>query len=341
MMSDLDYKLFTTIAKMSQTSLYKSMRTHLKRYYAPEKMKIYPEYIMCEGDIPVMLVAHMDTVFKTPPQSIYYDKEKAVMWSPDGLGADDRAGVYAILKILQKGYRPYVCLTIDEEVGGLGATAVTKDYRECPYDLKYIIQLDRQGYCDCVFYDCDNEDFTNYIMDFGFSHEWGTFSDISIICPNWKVAGVNLSVGYKNEHNVIETLNTNALYATIKKVCKMLDAANEAPKFEYIDGYYGYRNYFGANFWSDWYKFDGVSEVCQCEQCKKYYPEDDVFLVKSKKYKNLSKYYCIDCVAKGVNWCKQCGQAFETDDDKEDFCPTCRNADLPNYSYKEEVNNEG
>ena len=115
---------------------------------------------------------------------------------------------------------------------------LTEDFPECPFeDLKYIIELDRQGTNDCVFYNCSNEEFTNYIEQFGFITDWGTFSDISDICPMWEIAGVNLSIGYKNEHTQVETLNTDVLYSTIKKVEKMLDEAKSIKQFEYIDDF--------------------------------------------------------------------------------------------------------
>ena len=97
-MNNVDYKLFTTIARMSQKQLLKSMNNFLKKYYPTEKITATSHYILCEGTEPVMLVAHMDTVFKTPPKNIYYDRRQRVMWSPQGLGADDRAGIFDIKK---------------------------------------------------------------------------------------------------------------------------------------------------------------------------------------------------------------------------------------------------
>ena len=110
---------------MSQKSLLKSMNTFLKKYYPSKKIVSTPDYILCEGTAPIMLVAHLDTVFKQPPKNIYYDKEEGVIWSPQGLGADDRAGVFAICQIIKAGLRPHIIFTTDEEVGGLGARALS------------------------------------------------------------------------------------------------------------------------------------------------------------------------------------------------------------------------
>ena len=357
-MNKNDMQLFRTIAQMKDTTLLKSMAKLLERYYSKDKIIVAPEYILCgEGDIPVMLVAHMDTVFKNLPSRIYYDQKQRIMWSPQGLGADDRAGVFAIAKILSHGYRPSICLTMGEEMGGIGATKLVKDIPKCPFDLKYVIQLDRQGTDDCVFYDCDNEKFTEYIERFGFITDWGTFTDICDICPEWEVAGVNLSVGYKNEHSEIETLNTDALYATIKKVERMLcESKSLAEKFEYIpDAYPSYyakmlQKYGSWTYYEDeWMEnnccyqskqpYNPYAEAptekgkCQCINCRKIYSEDDVFPVKSRKYKDAQNYYCINCVTTGINWCSKCGEPFEVDTPNDELCPDCAGKQLPRVAF--------
>jgi hypothetical protein len=180
-------------------------------------------------------VAHADTVFKKPPQRIFYDKQKNVMWSPEGLGADDRAGVFAIIQIIKSGLRPTVIITTDEEKGGIGASALVRNMPKPPTDLKYIIQLDRQGSMDCVFYDCLNKEFEEYVESFGFVTDFGSFSDISVLCPAWRVAGVNLSIGYYDEHSVSETLYIGHMNSTILKVKNMLRDAKRADSYIYIE----------------------------------------------------------------------------------------------------------
>lgn len=332
-MDKVDYKIFSTIARMSQKSLLKSMKTFLKKYYPSNKVKTTQDYILCEGEIPVMLVAHLDTVFKSPPKKIYYDREESVLWSPQGLGADDRAGVFAIMKIVQRGYRPHICFTTDEECGGVGAKFLVKHYKKAPFDLKYIIELDRQGLDDCVFYSCGNINFQDYIEKFGFNTEWGSFSDISIICPVWEIAGVNLSVGYFNEHNLIETLNTKFLHLTINKVCNMLGQIEEASYFEYVSLYHDpywrrmYQYYMNPAYEEeafDYYSRYGWcdSKTFTCDKCQQVFLEDDILPAIGKN--GEKKYFCINCVGTAVNWCDVCGEPFEADNDKENLCPKCK-----------------
>jgi len=192
-------------------------------------------YLIAEGTLPVCLCAHMDTVFSVPPKDFYFDKERTTLWSPDGLGTDDRAGIYAIIMLIEKGYRPSLVFTDLEERGGQGASALVEKYPDCPFpNCRALIQLDRQGAKDAVFYECDNNDFTQLVLSYGFDEEWGTFTDISILAPTWEVAAVNLSVGYYNEHSHAEMFNIKECHQTIDKVEKMLQDCENWASYAYI-----------------------------------------------------------------------------------------------------------
>lgn len=314
-MSNNDYQLFITIVKMRQITLLHSMEKYLKRFYSEKDLIITDHYIIAKGSIPVMLVAHLDTVFETPPSLILYDQRQHLMWSPQGLGADDRAGVFSILKILSKGYLPSVCFTTDEEIGNYGSSILIDEIKSSPIpSLKYIIQLDRQGQNDCVFYQCNNRNFTEYVESFGFITAPGSYTDISNICPTWKIAGVNLSIGYYNEHSTKEILNTYYMYMTINKVFKMLDDAKNLNKpFKYIVSQKK-----NNIFYDDELVIFPNSK--QCFKCYKYFPEDDLFKIKiaPKTY----QYCCIDC-ANNVDWCIRCGEPFIPNKKGEQICADC------------------
>jgi len=215
----------------TEKELYKILPKELIKNGYKNKNLIIQEgsYIYAKGNIPVMLVSHMDTVFFKQPTKIFHDPVYNVLWSPDGLGADDRAGIYSILNITKE-FKPYVLFTSAEESGGLGAYDAAEDL-SIP-KVKYIIELDRQGFNDCVFYDCVNPLFIKYIESFGFIENYGSFSDISALCPIWDIAGVNLSIGYYNQHTKAEYLNLNEMFNTIKKVKVMLSDL-PAKKFVY------------------------------------------------------------------------------------------------------------
>ena len=239
-MTNAEIEFLKKLCLLSPQGLHRQLIFTLRDYgYGVNDLIITRQYIMAAGDLPVCLIAHLDTVFdqeKCKDKEIYVDTEHQVMWSPQGLGTDDRAGVFAILKLLKMGYKPYIIFTQGEEEGCLGAKALVRRFPKSPWKkLKYILQLDRRGEQDCVFYNCDNPDFTEYIESFGFITDWGSFSDISEIAPAWGLAAANLSVGYWDEHTYCERVMLSWLEQTIERVKKMLDVCNEAQRYEYIE----------------------------------------------------------------------------------------------------------
>lgn len=315
-MTEKDFDLFKGIARLSQPKLKLFLEKTLN--LLDYKIKEEEDYIIAEGTIPIVLVAHLDTVFRSPPRDFYYDEKKEVLWSPQGLGADDRAGVYAILKLLGLGLRPHIIFCCEEETGGKGAEEVSK-VRDRLGEVKYIIELDRRGKDDCVFYNCENEDFIDYIENFGFKEADGTFSDISLICPAWGIAGVNLSIGYRNEHSYTEYLCINEMEDTIRKVKIMLEM-EDIPNFKYISFYQSY--------WRRVYHIDKDTDIV-CSNCGKTYPGDMITPIHSKRIENI-KYICQDCLKKeNYKWCMFCGEPFKGDQ-SDVFCPICEKEYLEN-----------
>lgn len=208
------------------------------------KVRHTDDYIIAKGTIPVCLVAHLDTIFDYEKLRFKYglewfhDQEQHVLWSPDGAGFDDRAGVYAICELIKQGFRPHVIFTLGEEVGGTGANQIIANNKKLPFECKFLIELDRAGYDDSVYYLCGNDKFTKYINSFGFITQQGSFSDISILGPAWKVASVNLSIGYVDEHFKVERLYYDITDRTIEKVGNILadviEKGIKVPKFKHI-----------------------------------------------------------------------------------------------------------
>ena len=322
-----DYQILERLISLSQKTVKKTVSSFLKDKYP--KVVETNDYIYAEGSIPIALVAHLDTVFEKDKEDrsfLYYDTRKGVMWNPNGAGFDDRAGVFAILKIIRDGYRPHVIFTTDEEIGAIGATILTEDSHKSPFkELKYVIELDRANEVDCVFYDCYNEEFIDFVEQYGFLEAWGTFSDIDVICSEWGIAGVNLSIGYKDEHTTSETLNVNAMFSTIKKVEKMLEEHEKAEFFKYIPSPYSYRHWWKntAPGYDDEYMYYYGGMTVKCAKCGQFIDEWESIPVKQTD--GGTKYYCCDCIAdQNVGWCYNCGEAYEKDADNNGLCKDCR-----------------
>lgn len=209
-------------------------------------------YVYAKGEIPVLLTAHMDTVHTKKVKDFYeyYDKKenRHIISSPQGIGGDDRCGIYMILEII-KTHKCSVLFCEDEEIGGVGSNKFCKtEYLKDLSGLKYLIELDRANKNDAVFYDCENDDFTKFITEnTGYEEEWGSFSDISNLSPACGVASVNLSCGYYNAHTTSEYVVVEEMKRTIETVKSLLEV--ECEPFEYIESLYScnwnYRCYNG------------------------------------------------------------------------------------------------
>jgi hypothetical protein len=223
------------------------------------------KYILVRGEAPVMLLAHLDTVHKEPVKHICRTENGNILMSPQGIGGDDRCGVYALTAVYEQSQvKPWLLFTCDEEIGGVGAEAFCAKHKagKTPKELdemKLLIEIDRKGRSDAVFYDCDNPEFEKYITGKGFETEWGSFSDISYVAPELGVAAVNLSSGYYNAHTQHEYINRKHLNATVKKVLEIVaEAALPGfPKYEYIErkfhrGGGGFGGWGGYRYWDDW-----------------------------------------------------------------------------------------
>lgn len=299
-----ELELFKGILSSTQSNLMSSLNIFLKDIYGEKNVVRSKEYIVAYGEIPVGLIAHLDTVHKFPIRELFYDKEENVLWSPQGLGADDRAGVYSIIEIIRKGYKPTIIFTTDEEKGGVGASCLVADYpKGLDRKLNFLIELDRRGYEDCVFYNCINEDFIKYIEDYGFKEDYGSFSDISFLAPSWKIAATNLSIGYEDEHTYAERLYLNAMFLTIDKVCELFDSLDKDLEFEYIEGF---RNYFGS--------LSETEEICY--ECLGIFDT----IIKTRD----DEQYCKSCYEKIFSTCIDCGEDFKDRLKVHLLCDSCR-----------------
>lgn len=260
---------FEEIILPSQKKLFNKLRQEYSSEICVFQSK---SYILVKGEAPVMLVAHLDTVHKSPVQTICKSDSGNIWMAPQGIGGDDRCGVYGITKIhRQAQVKPWLLFTCDEEIGGVGASGFSKSIlgrnnkiMEHLSQLKYIVELDRKGSNDAVYYDCANQDFEDYITSKGFKTAYGSFSDISVVAPDLGIAAVNLSSGYYNAHTQHEYINVKQLEGVIARVTAMVNESvqESVPQFEYIElqrkyDYWGlnanYRKYYGWDWYNDVY----------------------------------------------------------------------------------------
>lgn len=236
---------FERLVCMTQESMKKYVIGRLGNY---GKVKQGDGYVYHKGTFPVLLCAHMDTVHKELPQTLVY--ANGTISSPQGIGGDDRCGIYMILNILEK-YDCHVVFLEDEEIGCVGVKKFinTKVCQKLKNEkLKYIIEFDRKGNNHAVTYDCENPEFDKFITKEFFKKEYGTCSDISYIAPKLEVAAVNLSCGYYKEHNLEEWVNLAEMEKVIVEAMKILERTKELKEsFKYIKTK-KLRNYYGSYY---------------------------------------------------------------------------------------------
>lgn len=280
-------KRFESLCIKSQSELKKQMAFELRQY---GKVREGDGWIYKEGEIPILLVAHMDTVHIELPQEIIYGK--GIITSPQGIGGDDRCGVYMIMEILKK-KNCHVLFVEDEEVGcvGSGKFTQTELCKSLVGKFQYMIELDRRGENDAVFYYCENAEFTDFITEQYWEEQQGSYSDIVELSPALECASVNLSCGYFNEHHKEEYVNLNNMERNIKEVIKLIDRTESDKIFEYVENQWRYYDtHYG-------YGYGYGNEI---EWCVEYLIEEDnydtesVEIVVANSYEEAVGVFCMN-----------------------------------------------
>ncbi len=137
--------------------IYVGLFNLISNNYRDEAIVRKEKYILVKGGAPVMLLAHMDTVHKTPVKHICESSASNIIMSPEGIGGYDRYGVYALIKVHEQSQvTPWLLFTCDEEIDGVGASAFTADYHNNKLSkeldsLKFLIEIDRTSSKDTVY----------------------------------------------------------------------------------------------------------------------------------------------------------------------------------------------
>ena len=235
-------KTFEHICRMTQPEVKQYMHGYLTSHkYAPTSED---GFLYAKGDIPVLLVSHMDTVHKEQCKDINNNNGK--MSSPQGIGGDDRCGVFILMNIVKE-LHCSVLLCEDEERGCVGAHKFVKTDYIKNLDINYMIEFYRKGNNDAVFYSCANEDFIDFVEDAtNFKFATGSVSDISVLMPEANLSAVNLSCGYYNAHTLNEYVIYDEMMDTIEAAKALIKEKCDKP-FVYVRKTYSYSGSY-ANF---------------------------------------------------------------------------------------------
>lgn len=236
-MSKFNLKGFVMICESTQKDLLEYLGEAIPKVYGKDKCKITKSYIFANGELPVCLVAHLDTVHREKPthSSIFVSYDGKIVMAKEGIGGDDRCGVYINLFAINNcgEKKPSIIFTTDEEIGCVGAGVAAKELVESTKDIHFLLETDRRGNKDACFYQTDNPEFEKFILDYGFKKEHGSCSDISTLSPKWGMASVNLSSAYYSAHTTSEYVNTVELMEIAEKVVKIVKDSEKTEFFQY------------------------------------------------------------------------------------------------------------
>lgn len=196
---------------------------------------------------PLILQAHIDTVRRIIPQ---LSIENKIIKSNGIMGADDRAGVYALLQTYHrtpKAKRPSLLFTNHEEIGGHGMKKfLKKNPKRTLTHVNLLIAVDRQGANEYVYYNAIHSKVKDFIKSFGYIEENGTYSDCQNFTSKSRIPSVNVSCGYYNQHAAAEELHIDELDLTINRlidICqnplKTLYPVDKQENYRLRDYYYG------------------------------------------------------------------------------------------------------
>ena len=196
------------------------------------------------------IVSHIDQVQKTHSRDFVCIESEDVIfgYSPknhrqEGLGADDKNGIWIALKCLQKYPVMKAAFFVEEEIGCRGsAQADLEFFTNC----RYVVQCDRRGNNDLItsisFTELCSKEFieaTGY-ENFGYKPEDGMMTDVLELKERGiEVSCINMSCGYYKPHTDQEFTDKNDLLNCQKFVENIIENCAAVYPHKCEDSYYG------------------------------------------------------------------------------------------------------
>ena len=178
-----------------------------------------------EGVYPPCIVAHLDTVHDITGHGIVPIEHGGRITGLDpvdmrqtGIGGDDKAGIYCALFLLRELPSCRVVLTVDEEIGAVGASRLDLAHLE---GVGFLLQADRRGSADMVTRACGDVLASPAFVKvagrigkrFGYKRcEDGGLTDVQeLVSRGAGFCALNLSAGYHRPHQPSEYIDLGHL----------------------------------------------------------------------------------------------------------------------------------
>ena len=212
-----------------------------------------------------LFTAHTDMiVIPNTTQKVLYDANLMLAYTDKcTLGADDGAGMWLLMEMLDAGVPCWLAFFRAEEVGGLGSQFAAKDNPEFFKTFTHCISFDRRGTGDVITHQswgrCCSEELAAHLSSALNEHgldyrpnDGGIFTD-SANMTDLIAECTNCSIGYLNEHHDTEELDVDHLLrlrdALVKIDWTTMPVKREPGEddFKYDYSWLNYRSYNGFN----------------------------------------------------------------------------------------------
>lgn len=173
------------------------------------------------GHSTTLFSCHTDTVHRSPgPQKLVYDSGLDIVYKDDDepLGADDAAGIWVLLQLIEARVPGLYVFHRGEECGGLGSHFIASQTPELLTDIQRAVAFDRRGRHDIITHQasgrCCSDAFALALADeLRMGHKP---SSLGIFTDTANYTGLipectNVSVGYEHEHTASEMLDLTYL----------------------------------------------------------------------------------------------------------------------------------
>lgn len=185
------------------------------------------------------VAAHLDEVHEPVARKVLADGNKIYaldehLQEQVGVGADDKNGVWIVMRLLQQVDVLKVALFVREEKGDYEGYRHGSDDCDLAFfnDVKYVLQCDRKGASDLVTFNtkyqtrlCEDDFIPPEILrQFGFSPVEGGVTDVVHLKQRGlEIPCCNISCGYYNAHKPEEYALFNELQNSFSFVKKILE----------------------------------------------------------------------------------------------------------------------
>lgn len=244
-----------------------------------------------EADTYPCICAHLDQVQDDHSKDFMVYKQDDVIFAfsakskaQQGLGADDKNGIWIALELLAELDVLKCAFFVGEEVGCVGSSKANMEFFK---DVRYCIQPDRKNGHDLIT-DISgkicSDDFLAAIgyEAYGYEPTYGLLTDVKTLCSKGVgVSCINISCGYYNPHTDEECTSWSELCNALDFAHHICTTLTDVYPHEYVSDYGGYKNYglgYGGSYskwYDDWYKKNGTGAGKPKQKNDFYYTQYD------------------------------------------------------------------